>query len=89
MVTTEPPRIEFPCAYPIKVLGRNADDFQAVVLEIFERHAAGFSEEMIAVRLSSAGRFCALTIVIEATGPQQLEALHRDLMASGRVQMVL
>ena len=85
----DPPRIAFPCAYPIKVLGRNADDFQAVVLEIFERHAAGFSEQAVSVRMSSAARFCALTIVIEATGPQQLDALHRDLMASGRVQMVL
>jgi len=88
-VTTELPSIEFPCAYPIKVLGRNAEDFQSVVLEIFERHAAAVSEEAISVRLSSAGRFCALTIVIEATGRPQLDALHRDLMASGRVQMVL
>lgn len=85
----EPPRIVFPCAYPIKVLGRSADDFQTVVLEVFSRHAGEIQEESISLRFSNGGRFCALTVVIEATGPQQLEQLHADLMATGRVQMVL
>ena len=85
----EPPRIIFPCAYPIKVLGRNVEDFQAVVLQVFERHAGTVAESSVSVRFSRGGRFCALTVVIEATGPQQLELLHVDLMATGRVQMVL
>ena len=30
-----------------------------------------------------------LTVTITATGPEQLQALHADLMATGHVQMVL
>jgi putative lipoic acid-binding regulatory protein len=85
----DPPKIEFPCDYPIKVLGRQRDDFQSVIMEVFEQHAPGFDQETITVRASSKGTFTSLTITITATGRDQLEALHRDLLATGLVQMVL
>ena len=31
-----PPKIEFPCLYPIKVIGRAVDTFRAQVLEAIE-----------------------------------------------------
>ena len=89
MQDQEPPRIEFPCDYPIKVLGRSVEDFQSVVVEVFERHAPGFNQETIVVKASSKGTFTSITITISATGPEQLESLHRDLMATGLVQMVI
>jgi len=85
----EPPKIEFPCEYPIKVLGRAGETFEAVVLEVFRRHAPGFDQERVTVRASSKGTFIAMTVVITATGKPQLEALHEELMATGRVQMVI
>jgi len=85
----EAPKIEFPCDYPIKVLGRRVEVFEAVILEVFERHAPGFDRDSIALRDSRKGTFVAMTVVITATGPGQLDALHRDLRATGLVQMVL
>jgi putative lipoic acid-binding regulatory protein len=89
MQEQEPPKIEFPCEYPVKVLGRRSDAFRGIVLEVFERHAPGFDQAMVTVRDSSKGTFTALTVTIIATGPEQLEALHRDLMQTGHVQMVI
>ncbi len=89
MQDNEPPKIEFPCDYPVKVLGRSSDSFHGVVLDVFHRHAPGFDETRVAVRDSSKGTFTAITVVITATGKDQLEALHRDLLATGQVQMVL
>ncbi len=89
MKEPEAPKIEFPCEYPIKVMGRQVEDFQSAVLEVFERHAPGFDQETIVVRDSRKGNFLSLTITIVATGPEQLDALHRDLIATGLVQMVL
>lgn len=85
----EPPKIEFPCAYPVKVLGRNVQEFRPLVLEIFERHAPGFDQGSITVRDSRKGNFLSMTITITATGPAQLDALHQDLRSTGLVQMVL
>ena len=85
----EPPRIEFPCDYPIKVLARSSEDLAEVVLTVFEQHAPGFDRTAVTARASSKGTFTSLTITITATGPEQLEALHRGLLDTGRVQMVI
>ncbi|QFU76927.1 DUF493 domain-containing protein [Halioglobus maricola] len=89
MAEQEPPKIEFPCDYPIKVLGRNSGEFRGLILEVFERHAPGFDEAAITVRDSAKGTFTAMTVTITATGEDQLRALHEDLMATGHVQMVI
>ena len=89
MQDADPPKIEFPCEYPIKVLGRSGDTFEAQVLAVFERHAPGFDPARITRNASSKGTFSSMTVMITATGPQQLEALHRDLMATGIVNMVI
>jgi putative lipoic acid-binding regulatory protein len=83
------PKIEFPCAYPVKVLGRAHDEFETAILEVVRRHAPGFDSETVSLRGSRKGRFLALTVTITATGPEQLDALHRDLLDTGMVQMVL
>jgi uncharacterized protein len=85
----EAPKIEFPCVYPIKVLGRSSEVFEAIILQVFERHAPGFDQQTIEVRISRKGTFTSLTITITATGPEQLDALHQDLLATGHVKMVL
>jgi putative lipoic acid-binding regulatory protein len=89
MTEPEPPRIEFPCDYPVKVLGRSGETFEQVVLEVFERHAPGFDQASVRLRASSKGTFISLTVTITATGPDQLEALHQDLLATGQVNMVI
>lgn len=85
----EPPKIEFPCDYPIKVLARSSDDLVEVIYSVFELHAPGFDRAVVTSRESRKGTFTAITITISATGPDQLEALHQDLLGTGRVQMVI
>lgn len=85
----EPPKIEFPCDYPIKVLARTAEDLHEAIFEVFEQHAPGFDRQTVTARASSKGTFTAITITITATGPDQLEELHQGLLATGRVQMVI
>ena len=86
---TEPPKIEFPCDYPVKVLGRSVPEFEPAVLDVIERHSPGFARETVSLRASREGRFVSLTVQITATGKEQLQALHRDLMDTGLVQMVI
>ncbi|MFW8314620.1 DUF493 family protein, partial [Klebsiella pneumoniae] len=40
-------------------------------------------------RASSQGRFVSVQVRITATGTEQLQAIHFDLRATGRVHMVL
>ena len=86
---SSPPRIEFPCEYPIAVVGEASADFRAVVEAIVERHAPGFPRERTTVRESGGGRWVSLRLTIVATGEPQLAALFAELKGTGRVQTVL
>jgi putative lipoic acid-binding regulatory protein len=84
-----PPRIEFPCDYPVKVLGRSVPEFRLRILQVFDLHAPGFDHALITTNTSSKGTFNSMTVVITATGEPQLKALHLDLLDTGLVQMVI
>ncbi|MDB2384647.1 DUF493 domain-containing protein, partial [Endozoicomonas sp.] len=82
------PKITFPCDYPIKVMGAAAPDFKDFVVRVVKKHAPDFSGKAD-VKASRTGKFLSVHVVIMATGVEQLKALHEELKASGRVQMVL
>jgi hypothetical protein len=85
----ERPQIEFPCEYPIAVVGEAAPDFQSLVESIIDAHAPGFPRHRTTVRESGAGRWLSVRVTIVATGEPQLRALFEALKGTGRVQAVL
>ena len=88
-MSEDPLKIVFPCAYPIKVLGRAGSTFQPAVMSVFNQYAAGFSERDVLVKDSRNGTFQSITITIEAQSEEQLRQIHQDLMDTGLVSMVL
>lgn len=89
MTEPEAPKIEFPCQYPIKVMGYSCTEFREHVHTVMHRHAPGFDQTQVSVRDSSNGRFQAITVTITATGIGQLEIIFADLKVCEHVQMVL
>ena len=88
MKELNPPKIEFPCAYPIRIVGHSAPDFKEFVLQIVANHDPNFNGEAT-LKSSRTGKFLSATVVITATGEPQLQALFEELKASGRIEMVL
>ena len=88
-MSEDPPKIVFPCTYPIKVLGRAGSTFQPAVMSVFNQYAAGFSEQDVLVKDSRNGTFQSITITIEAQSEEQLRQIHQNLMDTGLVSMVL
>ncbi|MAT49885.1 MAG: hypothetical protein CMK32_01705 [Porticoccaceae bacterium] len=89
MSQPEAPKIEFPCEYPIKIMGYSCEEFRDHVLTVMSIHAPGFDAESVVTRDSRNGRFQSLTVTITATGEDQLKAIFEDLKVSEHVQMVL
>ncbi|HMU89393.1 MAG: DUF493 domain-containing protein [Pseudomonadales bacterium] len=89
MQPTEPPRIEFPCRYPIKVMGEARDDFADFVVATVSRHAPGLLYEEVSIRPSRDGNYLAVTLFIEAQGEAQLALIFGALKGDPRVRMVL
>ena len=89
MTEQEAPKIEFPCDYPIKVMGEAREELREHILQVMDNHAPGFDQGKITVRDSSKGRWQSITLVITATGKTQPEASFEELNTSRLVKMVL
>jgi len=81
--------MNFPCVFPIKVMGANCDDFENLVVEIIVKHAAFATGEVVSSRLSRNGRFLSITVHINAEGQDQVDTIYRELSAHERVLMML
>ena len=80
---------QFPCEFPIKVMGRDSESFRSLTLAIIERHAGPLAAESITERLSRKGRFLALTYTIRAESRAQLDRIYQELTDSGVVLVSL
>jgi len=81
--------IDFPCDFPIKIMGASRDDFAQAILEVLARHAPGFDPASMEARPSKAGNYLSLTCTVRATSKAQLDALYRDLTSHPWVKIVL
>ena len=81
--------LDFPCDFPIKVMGRKAPGFAQSVTEIVRRHAPDFDPATVEMRPSRQGRYLSVTCVVRATSREQLDALYRELCDHPSVVMVL
>jgi len=81
--------LEFPCDFPIKIMGAAAPGFAQAILEVVSRHAPDFAAATVEMRPSSKGRYLGLTCTIRATSRAQLDDLYRELSAHPLVKVVL
>jgi len=81
--------LEFPCTFPIKIMGRTRDGFAQGVVDIVRRHAPDFDPATLEMRSSSAGNYLSMTATVNATSREQLDELYRALVANEMVAMVL
>jgi uncharacterized protein len=80
---------QFPCDFPIKVMGREGESFRSLTLAIVERHAGPLAPAQITERPSTKGNFISMTYTIRAESRAQLDAIYQDLTASGVVLVAL
>ena len=67
MSQPEAPKIEFPCEYPIKIMGYSCEEFRDHVLTVMSIHAPGFDVQPVApLAFSSAA--------VTSTTPERLGA---------------
>ena len=81
--------IEYPSAFPIKVMGANADGFVEAIAAIALQFDPGFDAATIEQRPSSGNNYLGLTITITATSREQLDELYRTLSTHPLVKVVL
>lgn len=81
--------LEFPCAFPLKIMGATRDDFAQTIAAIVMEHAPDFDPASMEMRPSKAGNYLALTCTIQAQSQAQLDGLYRVLSSHPMVKVVL
>ncbi len=81
--------IEYPCDFPIKIMGTSQAGFAQAVVDIVQRHAPDFDPATVEMRVSRAKKYLSVTTTIRATSREQLDALYRELSDHPLVVMVL
>ena len=85
-----PPKIEFPCPdYPIKIMGVSGEQLHNHVVNTIKRYAPDFDAKKITINHSRQGTFQSITVLITATGEQQLRDLNDALRTSELVKIVI
>ncbi len=81
--------LEFPCDFPLKVMGRSESGFEARALAIVRSHLPDFYAANMHSAVSRKGNYLSVTFDLRVTGQEQLDALYRELTACEEILMVL
>jgi hypothetical protein len=86
---SRPTLLEFPCDFPLKIMGATEADFAQTIAAVVLKHAPDFDAATMEMRPSKAGNYLSLTCTVRAVSQEQLDALYRELTAHPMVKVVL
>jgi hypothetical protein len=88
-VPPEQSLIEYPSAFPIKVMGAMVDGFEEAVMAVALQFDPQLDPSTVERRPSKGGNYLGLTITVTATSREQLDELYRTLSTHPMVKVVL
>lgn len=81
--------IQYPCRFPIKVMGANTAEFISTMTALAQGFEASFNASHIEQRPSRAGNYMGLTLSVEVHNREQLDEIYRALTKHPLVKYVL
>ena len=81
--------IEFPCDFPIKVMGINDPGFVPSLVALALQFDPQFNPDSITLRASRQGTYQGATLTVRAINQTQLDGLYRCLTQHPLVKVVL
>ena len=81
--------IEFPCDFPIKVMGETHAAFTAEIIKAIQTVLPNFDASNLEMRGSSGGKYISLTCTVYVTSKTQLDNVYRALTGHPMVKVAL
>jgi len=88
-MTSPPTLIDYPCEFPIKIMGKNEEEFTKSILMIVNRHIPNFDDKSVETRESKKNKYLSLTCTVHVISQSQLDALYQELCDHPMVLMAL
>ncbi len=79
----------FPCDYPIKVMGKNCKQLRVEICNIIERYAGEIHTSKITSKKSAKGNYISYTVRIVATSKTQLNSINKELQEHPLIAYIL
>jgi putative lipoic acid-binding regulatory protein len=86
---TEETLFEFPCDFPIKIMGKSSDEFRSLAIGIVAQHFGDVPPDRIEERPSSGGQYLSITCTVRAESKAQIDACYMELTACQQVLVAL
>jgi putative lipoic acid-binding regulatory protein len=80
--------IEFPCDYPIKIVGKASENFDARIITIINKYQEKPFEGHLMQRDSKEKNYQSFTVTVHITSEEQLHDLVLDLKKDKDVMLV-
>jgi len=81
--------IEYPCDFPIKVIGLHHPDFLGTMVSLAQSFDSGFDASKVELRPSKGNKYLAITLNFRATSRSQLDGMYLALTSHPMVKMAL
>ena len=81
--------LEFPCSFPLKVMGHNRPTFEQYVVEVVRTHAGSQALGQVTTRPSRNARYLSVTVNFTAPSRAKLDDIYRALSVSEQVLFLL
>jgi putative lipoic acid-binding regulatory protein len=81
--------MEFPCHFPIKVIGKNKDTFVTEIINLARGHFPNLKDGDVRIQASQKDNYMAITVTVLALDQASLDALYGELTKHPDAKMVL
>lgn len=80
---------EFPCDFPIKIMGKSHPEFAKTIVTVVRQFDNEVDATRVETRPSSGGNYTGLTVTVRATSRAHLDDIYRALTGHPMVKVVL
>lgn len=88
-ISKEESLIEYPCHFPMKIVGVHSSTYKEKIIELVRTHAPDFCDKQIKERYSKNNKYLSLAITVHVHNREQLDAIYITLTACDEVSWVL
>ncbi len=88
-MTDQETLLQFPCYFPIKIIGKNTANFSEEIRALVHKHFPDTPDSAIVNQPSKKGNFLSLTATVYVHTKAALDALYQDLTKHPDIKMVL
>ncbi len=81
--------LEFPVEYPVKIIGKDEDHFDAFVFELLQKHVPELTRSDLIIRRSDQEKYMAVSAKFTAQSRAQVDALYDDIKQHKRILVAL